>query len=218
MFQVTDVRLRDVEAQWGRTLNRFRGPVPRGLGLAQIVAESNNNPDPTVRTPQRKLGLTGIPFLQGRQLSYTETQMREGETSIYLWSIIFNQNGLLLHATYPKLWAQPTYDFWLSVRLLFTLSLATYQLLLAEVQATGAAKGTTNITLDIQTWINTVMAPTKRVGQYDQRALRTLSAELDTFRRAMERFDGPDAPSPSFGIAPTLTPGGNRRANTVIRI
>jgi hypothetical protein len=160
----------------------------------------------------------GIPVLQGQRLGYTQDQMREGETSVYLWAVTFNKNGIQLRGLYPTLWTEPTYDFWLSVRLVFVLGLQTYQALVTEVQKTGAASGTTNITADIQNWITNVMPDTQKIGTQNKLSLTRISNELDDFRRSTQSLDGPDRASSSFGLAPTINPGGDRRAYKVARI
>lgn len=204
-FQVTIARLNALDSAWRGTVNRFRGPVPMGLAIGHMLAESNGVTDPAIRDARRRpVGLMGIPRLVGLRFKYSEDFLKVPVNNIYVWSLKTNKDAQYLHQTYKSTWATPDYDFWLAVRLLFIVGDVTFSNIVTTAKASGDAY--TRVS-GIQTWVRTKMDKTKRFGSYGYRAMTRLMDHLDALRNAMVRLDGSDKVSYAFSEAPTLSPG-----------
>lgn len=220
MPQITTARLRTLDQRWRSTVNKYRGAAPVGFAIAHMVAESNGVATPTVRDAKRSIGIMRIPSRTGLKYGYTEEQLEDPIRNIYTWGLLTNANSQKLQRLYPSSWTVSNRDFWLSVRLLFVLGLVSYKKLFALALPTAgaitAASGTT--TLAIQTWIRTAMPNTQRAGTFTARDLRRIADELDKFADAIVLLDGVQHISPSFTMAPTVTPDSALDAARVARV
>lgn len=203
-FQITNARLTLLNEKWRTALNRIRGPIPLGLALSHMVAESNGNTDPTIRDTRRyPLGLMQIPRRIGRRYKYTETSLKISTNNLYVWSLKTLQDSSLIHQNYSW-WTTAARDFWLAVRLHFILDHQPFTNLLTAAAAAGSSYKSTS---GVQSWIRTQMEKTKRFGPFHYRDLINIARHLDEMRDAMQFIDGPDKASYAFTDAPALSPG-----------
>jgi hypothetical protein len=203
--QITTARLRAIDQKWRSTVNKYRGPVPTGLAIAHIVAESNGDATPVVRDAKRSIGMMRIPYRVGLRHGYTQEELEEPIKNLYVWCVQTNKDSERLHKEYPSSWTQANYDYWLSLRIIYTLGFTSYNNLAAKVVNTAT---TNQLTAAIQSWIRTSMPKTQRFGTFRARDLRRIADELDLFRNAMVLFDGPNKVSDLFSQAPAESPGG----------
>lgn len=195
-YQITTARLRTLEQTWRKTINKFRGPAPMGLVLAHMLAESNGKTAPLINDIKRQpIGLMGIPLRVGSRFKYDETSLKVPTNNIYVWSLNTNLDAQYIHKTYPTTWTTPDYDFWLAVRLLFTLGNTAFNNLVNAAKSANSAY--THIS-GIQTYIRTNGIK----GNFPY-----LMNHLDDVRTAMELIDGKNRASYAFSEAPTLSPG-----------
>ena len=205
LFQLTTSKLRETDSKWRSTINRFRGPVPPGLGIAHIVALSNGVEDPAPRDPRtRPIGLTQVPTRAGRALGYKEADLIKPGNNIYAWAAKTNQDAVALHQAYPQSWTKAGYDFWLTVHLYFLMTTAFYALMLAS-DATSTTDGVIGA---LTAWVRNSMQETQRFGTFSTKDLRRIVDHLDSMRTALVTLDGPDkSVSTTFGAEVTTNPG-----------
>jgi len=204
-FQITIARMRSLEETWRSSINRFRGPIPLGLAIGHMIADSNGVAEPTIRDAiRRPIGLMGIPRLTGLDFKYTEEFLVKPVNNIYVWARALNKEALRVHTAHASTWATPDYDFWLAVRLSFLLGDTTFDNVIAAAVADGS---TYKKISGMQTWVRTKMDRTKRFGRHRYRDMNCLMDHLDGMQNAMLRIDGPDKASYAFSEAPPLTPG-----------
>ena len=206
MPQITTARLQAIDRQWRSLINKYRGPIPAGLAVAHIVAESNGAATPIVRDAKRSIGMMRIPTKIGLQNGYKEIELKKPLVSLYVWCVQTNKDSKRQHTTYPTMWPQANYDYWLSLRLVFTLGFINFDNLAVKVLHTAAPGALTSA---IQTWIRSEMSPLQRFGTFRARDLLRIADELDWFRTAMNTLDGPNRVSALFHKAPELNPGGD---------
>ena len=205
MPQVTTARLQAIDRRWRATVNKFRGPIPTGLAVAHIVAESNGAATPVVRDAKRSIGMMRIPYRVGLRHGYTREELEEPVKNLYVWCVQTNKDSAQLHKEYPNNWTQANYDYWLSMRLIYKMGFASYNNLAAKIINTATVN---QITTAIQSWIRTSMPKMQRFGTLRARDLLRIADELDLFRNAMVLLDGPNKISTLFSRAPAQNPGG----------
>lgn len=186
-------------------MNKFRGPIPTGLAVAHIVAESNGAATPVVRDAKRSIGMMRIPYRVGLRHGCTKEELEEPIKNLYVWCVQTNKDSERLHKEYPSSWTHANYDYWLSLRLIYKMGFTSYNNLAANVVNTAT---TNQITTAIQSWIRTSMPKMQRFGTFRARDLQRIADELDLFRNAMVLLDGPNKVSTSFSRAPVKNPGG----------
>lgn len=205
MPQITTARLQAINSKWRSTINKYRGPIPAGLAIAHIVAESNGAATPPVRDTKHSTGMMRIPRRVGQQNGYTEDDLENPIKNLYVWCIQTNKDSSRLHQEYSSDWTEANYDYWLSLRLIFVLGFTSYNKLMTNVAATRTVN---QGTADLQAWVRTTMPDTQRCGTFNARDLRRIVDELDQFKNAMNMFDGHNRISALFSQAPALNPGG----------
>jgi hypothetical protein len=203
--QITTARVRAMDHKWRSTVNKYRGPIPTGLAVAHIVAESNGDATPVVKDAKRSIGLMKVPFRVGRKHGYTEEDLEDPIKNIYVWCIQTNKDSERLRKEYPSAWTEPNYDYWLSLRLIYKLGFTSYNNLATKVSNTAT---TNQLTAAIQSWIRNTMPKLQRFGTFRARDLRRIADELDLFKNAMVQLDGPNKVSKNFHQAPEQAPGG----------
>jgi hypothetical protein len=203
--QVTTSRIRAIDRSWRTVINKYRGPIPVGLVVAHIVAESNGAATPIVRDAKRSIGMMKVPWRVGKKHGYSETDLEQPVVCLYVWCVQTNEDSARLHKEYPSAWTQANQDFWLSLRLIYILGFTNYNNLAAKAVNTANANA---LTAAIQTWIRRDMSATQRFGTFRARDLRRIADELDQFRKAIVLLDGPNRVSDRFSQAPWLSPGG----------
>lgn len=206
MPQITTARLQAIDRQWRSAINKYRGAIPTGLAVAHIVAESNGAATPVVRDAKRSIGMMRIPTKVGLQNGYKEAELEKPLVSLYVWCVQTNKDSKQQHTTYPTMWPEPNYDYWLSLRLIFTVGFVVFDNLAAKVLATAPSGA---LTAAIQSWIRNDMPPLQRFGTFRARDLLRIADELDWFRTSMNTLDGPNRVSSLFHKAPELNPGGD---------
>lgn len=200
LYQITSSRLRTLETKWRATINKYRGPVPLGLAVASMVAESNGDTDPTMLDPKRRpIGIMQLSLRDGRKLGYPETALQDTTNNIYAWCLKTNRDAQQMK-THFTWWTSATYDFWLAVRAAYILGFPTVTRVFAAAEQGGASS-----TADVQTYLR---EEARRVSTFSPQDLKQIAAHLDDVRTAMTSIDGPDHASYAFSDAPATAPGG----------
>jgi hypothetical protein len=201
LYQVTDTKLRSLEARWRTVLNRVRGPIPMGLAIAHMNAESNGETDPTITdATHRPRGLMQISRRDGVRWGVKEADLVNTTKNLYVWCNKTNRDAELLHNDYAA-WTQAGPDFWASVRFVFIVGRINYDKL---VSSATVSKSTNAITTALQAYIR---ANNVRVGRFSRRDLRRIADHLDDVFHAMTIIDGPNKVSNAFTAPPAVTPG-----------
>jgi hypothetical protein len=203
--QITTARLHAIDRKWRSVVNKHRGPIPTGLVVAHIVAESNGDATPVVKDAQRSIGMMRIPYRVGLKHGYTEEDLEDPIKNIYVWCMQTNKDSERLRNEYTSSWTEANYDYWLSLRLIYTLGFKNYNNLAAKVVNTAT---TNQLTAAIQDWIRISMPKLQRFGTFRARDLRRIADELDLFKNAMILLGGPNKVSKRFFQAPEQAPGG----------
>ncbi len=200
-YQVTDTKLRTLEAHWCNVLNRVRGPIPVGLAMAHMNAESNGVPDPPILDATRRpRGLMQISRRDGVRWGVKEDNLINTTKNLYVWCNKTNRDAELLHNDYSA-WTQAGQDFWAAVRLVFIIGRINFDKL---VSGASASKTTNGITAAIQAYVR---ANNVRVGRFSRRDLRRIADHLDDVFHAITIIDGPNKISDAFTAPPAITPG-----------
>ena len=187
LYGASPVRLRELGVSWNATLDRWRGPVPRSLGLAHMAAETNGVTDPPTRdATQRTVGIMRLRVADVLRLGQTEAQAKDPALNLYLWCQLANDYGRRLHAQYSTWWTSANLDFWAAVRATFVLGLASTETLFTTVHQAGAAYRST---AGVQQWIRT-LGQGRRFGRFGPFELRQLANHLDEVIVGMTALDG----------------------------
>lgn len=211
-YQVTLARLRLLEAKWREVINRFRGPIPMGLAIVHMVAESNGDTDPRARDLRRRpIGLMQVPLRDATRVKYNETALKDPTTNIYVWTLITNQHAQQIKTAFSSWWTWPSWDFWCAVRLVWILGLTNTTNLFNAAQASGSEFASA---MGSMAWVRTRMSNTQRFGTFDKRTLMKVADHLqDDVLTALNHIDGPRAVPYAFFDAPTIAP-----ANAIARL
>jgi hypothetical protein len=195
LFDLNPTRLQQLAALWGTLLDRWRGPVPRSLGLAHMTAETYGNPSPSSRDlTQRTVGLMRLRVADVQRLGQTEESATDPTLNLYLWCRLANEYGQWLHANFSAWWTAANLDFWLAIRIVFMLGQPSTGNLFTTVAAAGTAYRST---AGVQQWIRT-QTQGKRFGRFGPFELRQLANHLDEVLRVMTAFDGAHYVAPHF--------------------
>jgi hypothetical protein len=198
LYQVTETRLRELDASWSATLQRFRGPVPRSLGLCHMLAETNGNPEPVTHDPTRRtVGIMRLTLLDTTRLGYQEAAALDPRTNVYLWCKLANQNAETLHRLFSTWWTNANLDFWLAVRLFFIVGPAVITNLFNTV---ARANRNYHSTVAVLNWIRTEMPAATRFGAYNRFQLLQVATHLDQVLAGMCALDGPRYTAAHFSI------------------
>ena len=200
--RITVPRLRTLEKKWRATLARFAGPVPGGLGIAHMLAESNGNEDPTLRNAQlRPVGLMQIPYREGRRFKYAQKDLKDPLNNIYVWCLLANEHAKWLHNNFTD-WAYPDVDFWVGVRAVFVLGRTNFVNLYDAIEGDDYSRMT-----GIANWVQTQMNPIQRFDGLSRADLRRIVDHLEEVRLAIKTLDGPQWVSKRFSGSPAVAPG-----------
>lgn len=201
-YTITRTRVFALAKKWRPTLNNYRGPVPAGLGIAHMLAESNGNEDPTLRNAQlRPVGLMQIPYREGRRLRYTEDALKDTSINIYVWCLLANEHARWLHENNSD-WTQPDVDFWVAVRAIFILGRTNFDNLYNSAKSARHTKMT-----GVAQWVRTEMTATQRFNGLSRVDLRRIVDHLEEVRATIKDLDGPEWVSARFSEGPTVAPG-----------
>lgn len=203
-WQLTPARMRRLDTLWGSIIQRYRGPIPRSLALAHMLAETNGQENPPQRdVKKRPVGLMHLSLRDANAWGYTEETLTQGPFNIYLWCKKTNQDAEYIHRTFTAWWTQATLDFWLALRAGFILGLST----LTNLFQTAAQEGSTyQSTAGVVQWIRTRLDKTKRFETFAYRHLQQLADHLDSVRVHMTHFGDATAPSTAFYASAAPTP------------
>jgi len=187
LYGTSPTRLRELGVLWNATLDRWRGPAPRSLGLAHMAAETNGSADPPTRdATQRTVGIMRLRVAEVSHLGQTEVAARDPQQNLYLWCQLANDYGRQLHAQYATWWTRADLDFWAAVRIVFVLGLNSAEKLFTTVNQAGAAYRST---AGVQQWIRT-LGQGHRFGRFGPFELRQLAKHLDDVIAGMVALDG----------------------------
>lgn len=200
-YRITIPRLRTLERQWRPTLARFLGPVPGGLGIAHMLAESNGDEDPTLHDAQlRPVGLMQIPYREGRRFKYGNEALKDPTNNLYVWCLLANEHAAWLHQNFTD-WANPDVDFWVGVRAVFVLGRTNF------VNIYNSLDEDYSRMTGLADWVRTQMEPTQRFDSLSRVDLRRIVDHLEEVRLAIRTLDGRQWVSKRFSGSPAVAPG-----------
>jgi hypothetical protein len=208
-YKITRPRLLALGNKWAPTLNRFRGPIPVGLGIAHMIATTNGDEDPTLRDAQlRPVGLMQIPYREGRRLRYVEKDLKDSTINLYVWCLLANNHAEWLHENYAR-WTMPNIDFWQGVRLVFIVGRTNFANLYTAAKNAGYYAEDSNFapTAGIMEWIQTQQTLTQQFNGLSRADLRRIVDHLGEVRTAIQMLDGLNWISARFSEGPTVAPG-----------
>jgi len=198
-YQITKPRLRLLDVRWRSTFKRFCGPVPAGLGIASLLAESNGNEDPTVRDiDTNPVGLMQIAQRDGRRYGYEKEDLQKPTINVFVWCAKTNTDSQWISQLYSTYWSAPVIDYWLMVRLLFIVGQDMFKKLLSACSDAG------NKTANVLAHLNTTSL---RYGRYQGTTLRRIVVHLEEVRTALIMLHGLRYQATSFGQTPLKNPG-----------
>lgn len=195
-FSLSIPRLRAFNTKWRTAFTSLRLVIPPGLGVIHLVALSDGNEDP----PQKDIrycpiGLMQIPRRTGQRLGFKSEDLKKTPNNIYAWAKMTNQDARTLYNINQALWTRPTYDFWLTVHLMFLMQ-TSFSTLWEYANPTTA--NTDHIFTLLLGWI-AAMDKTSHVGHFQYRDMQILARHLESAQKALIALDGPDHATAAFG-------------------
>lgn len=197
LFTLNITQLRALNTKWRSAFTSLRTVIPPGLAIIHLAALSNGSEDPPVRDAQvRPVGLMQIPQRTGKRLGFRTEDLAKTPNNIYAWCKLTNQDARTLYSLDTTLWTAPTYDFWLTVHMMFLLGTSFSTLWEnANPKTTNADAIFTLLLAYI-----TDMEKTAHIGAFHYRDMQTFARHLTRAQRFLKTLDGPDHPTAAFGV------------------
>lgn len=206
LFSLNITRLRVLNAKWRPAFTSLRTVIPPGLAVIHLTALTNGEENPPVRDAQvRPTGLMQIPQRTGKQLGFRTEDLAKTPNNIYAWAKLTNRDARTLYNLDKTLWTAPTYEFWLTVHVMFLLGTSF------SILWESANPKTTNKDHIFTLLLNyiTTMAKTAHIGAFSYRDMQAYAQHLTNAQRFLKTLDGPDHATAAFGAELTTPSRGS---------
>lgn len=196
LFTLNIPRLRALNTRWRTAFTSLRTVIPPGLAIIHLAALTNGEENPPVQDAQvRPTGLMHIPQRTGKRLGFRTDDLAKTPNNIYAWCKLTNQDACTLYNLDKTLWTKPTYDFWLTVHLMFLLGTSFSTLWTNANPKTANANAIFTLLLNYVT----AMGKTEHIGQFGYRDMQAIAKHLTSAQRFLKVLDGPDHATIAFG-------------------
>ena len=195
-FPLNLTRLHALDTRWRTAFTSLRTVIPPGLAIIHLATVSDGNQNPPVYDAQtRPTGLMQVPQRTGKRLGFREEDLKKTPNNIYAWARMTNQDAQSLYSLNKTLWTKPTYDFWLTVHLMFLMG-TSFSTLWAYTNPN--ATHTNHVFTALLQWA-AAMEKTDHVGRFNYREMQALVQHGGRAWRFLITLDGPDHATAAFG-------------------